>query len=490
MQYQSELGDEIMTISERLKKKHKFHKDIIKKYDIRGTYNVDLTDGDAYFLGRSFSVFLRENNLPRKVCVGRDGRDSSPNLERELIRGLVDSGAEVVRLGLIATPMLYFATHTIEGFKSGIMVTGSHNPADQNGFKMVANLSPVFDEEIVELAEIALEGRFIKQLGEVNDACITDKYLETVTTLNSISNSAGALKVVWDPANGAACNVITSLTRKIGGDHIIINGKTDGKFPSHHADPTIPENLTQLINEVKIQKADLGISFDGDGDRIGVVDAEGRILFGDHLMLIFIKDIISRTPGAKMIADIKTSQIALESVREWGGEAILWKTGHSFVKRKMKQERAIFAAEVSGHIFFADNYYGYDDAIFAACRLLQILANTGKSLSQFYDEMPKATSTPEIRIDCAEKHKFKIVEQVVDHIRKTNTEFIDIDGVRVHKEHGWWLLRGSNTQSCLVARIESYDPMNLSILCQDLIDTLKKLEIPVDLSALEKYAAA
>ncbi|AIF81084.1 phosphomannomutase [endosymbiont of Acanthamoeba sp. UWC8] len=468
--------------------KHFFDQEILRKYDIRGTFGKNLNEADAYYLGKSFAVFLHNNNIPLKVCVGYDGRISSPSLEKELTEGLSESNVEVVRIGLVPTPVLYFATHFIPGAISGIMVTGSHNPPDQNGFKMVADHASVFDNDISELGEIAKRGKFIDSSGEVKTTNIIEAYLSKIIKLNTPSNSIlKKLKVVWDPANGAACEVIKQLVERLPGEHKVINGKVDGTFPSHHADPTQPENLVQLIDEVKKEGADLGIAFDGDGDRIGVVDSEGRILYGDQLLMIYAKDLLSRNKNAKIIADVKTSQVVFESIRNWGGEDILWKTGHSLIKQKMKEENAMLAGEMSGHVFFAEDYYGYDDAIFAAVRLLKILYDGEKSLTEIYDELPKTISTPEIRIECTEKRKFKIIDEVTLHAKKLGLSINNIDGVRVNNDLGWWLVRASNTQNCLVVRVESLSEAGLNALCKELFEILEIIENTLDLSPLSRF---
>ncbi len=456
--------------------KHFFDQEILRKYDIRGKFGKNLNEADAYYLGKSFSVFLHNNNISPKVCVGYDGRISSPLLEKELVEGLVDSNIEVIRIGLVPTPVLYFAAHSTSGFTSGIMVTGSHNPPDQNGFKMVANHLSVFDADISELADISSKAKFINGTGDFKNLDVVSSYIDKIVELNTYNLGAKPLKVIWDPANGAACEVLRKLVEKLPGEHKIINGKVDGTFPSHHADPTQPENLIQLIDEVKKEKADLGIAFDGDGDRIGVVDGEGRILYGDQLLMIFAQDLLSRMPNAKIIADVKTSQVVFESIKKWGGDPILWKTGHSLIKQKMKEESAVLAGEMSGHIFFAEDYYGYDDAIFAACRLLKILNIGNKSLAQIYDELPKAFSTPEIRIECSEKRKFKIIEEITMAVKNLGLDTNNIDGVRVHSHLGWWLIRASNTQNCLVARVESYSEEGLNHLCNELFNILNSVE--------------
>jgi phosphomannomutase len=469
------------------KEKHIFDKELLKKYDIRGVYGKNLTEEDAYFLGKSFTMLLRENKSPLKVCVGYDGRVSSPALENALVEGLIESGVNVKRIGLVPTPVLYFATYFVEGYKSGIMVTGSHNPSGHNGFKLVMNNSPVYDQEILEIANIAESGDFINQKGSKSDIDVVEAYIEKLLELSIPHNMLQNLVMVWDPGSGAAGEVVKRLSQRLPGVHKVINGDIDGTFPSHHPDPSVPENLTQLIEEVKREEASLGIAFDGDADRIGVVDNKGRILFGDHLLMIYARDVLRRVPNAKIIADVKTSQVVFEKIKEWGGTPIMWNTGHSLIKQKMKQEKAVLAGEMSGHIFFADNYYGYDDGIFAACRLFKIIASQKASLEEIYNELPKTSTTPEIRIFCKQERKFEIIEEITTYMTKLNMEFNDLDGIRVHSELGWWLLRASNTEDCLVARVESYTSEGLPKLCRDLVYMLNKVEYDLDVSSLTRY---
>ncbi len=447
---------------------HRFDPTILREYDIRGTVDKTLFEADARALGRAFAVVIAEAG-GRSAVVGRDGRLSSPALERELVRGLTESGIDVTRIGLGPTPMLYFAAYTL-GVAAGIMVTGSHNPPDQNGFKLVLQKRSFYGADIQRLGEIAARGAFRSGEGKITSVELLDKY---VARLVADYDGKRPLKVVWDAGNGATGEALARLARKLPGRHVLLNEKIDGRFPAHHPDPTEAKNLAQLQAAVKEQGADLGIAFDGDGDRIGVVDAQGRILWGDQLMTVLAADVIRAKPGATVIADVKASQVLFDEIARVGGTPLMWRTGHSIIKSKMAEISAPLAGEMSGHIFYADRYYGYDDALYAGVRLIGILGRGEASLAELRDRLPQVVNTPELRFPCEESRKFAVVAEVRDRLKQARADMTDIDGVRVRTADGWWLLRASNTQAVLVARAEARDPAALDRLKHELGEQLK-----------------
>lgn len=446
-----------------------FNPTILRESDIRGIVGKTLFAEDSRALGRAFGTIVRACG-GSSVCVGYDGRLSSPDLEKALVEGLVSAGISVHRIGCGPSPMLYFAVHELDTH-GGIMVTGSHNPPDYNGFKMMLGKSSFFGKDIKRLGEIAASGNFASGNGDV----LLDPQIEPyVERLLEGCDRLGDLTVAWDPGNGAAGEVVERLTARLPGRHLLLNEKIDGTFPAHHPDSTVPENLVQLQKTVSEEECDLGIAFDGDGDRIGVVDGSGRILWGDQLMMLFAEDVLRDKPGATVIADVKASQTLFDRIAELGGNPLMWKTGHSLIKAKMRKTNAPLAGEMSGHIFFADKYYGFDDAVYAALRLLGILARTSKNLSELRDMMPRVVNTPELRFECADDRKFEIIENVRSRLDAANAEFDDIDGVRVTTEDGWWLLRASNTQEVLVARCESQSEDGLERLMGKLTRHLRQ----------------
>jgi len=451
---------------------HRFDPTILREYDIRGVVGETLYEADAHAIGRSFAKVLGEAH-GKRIAIGRDGRLSSPALEAALIDGLTASGIDVVRVGLGPTPMLYFAVNTLP-IDGGIMVTGSHNPASHNGFKLMLGKKSFFGSDIQRLGRIAAEGLYPEGAGRVTDRLVLKEY---VARLLQDYDGKRPLTIAWDAGNGAAGEALVMLTAKLPGRHILMNQKIDGNFPAHHPDPTEPKNLKQLQDAVLKEKCDLGIAFDGDGDRIGVVDGKGRILWGDQFMIVLAGEIIARQPGATIIADVKASQTLFDEIARLGGKPLMWKTGHSLIKAKMAEIKAPLAGEMSGHIFYADHYYGYDDAPYAAVRLLSILSRGGESLAQLRDRMPQVVNTPELRFPCAEDRKFKVVEEVRRRLRDAKAEVVDVDGVRVKNEDGWWLLRASNTQDVLVARVEGRDEAALGRLKAQLVDQLRASNI-------------
>jgi phosphomannomutase len=431
---------------------HQFDPTVLREYDIRGIVGRTLHPADAFAIGRVFGSIVSSAG-GTKVAVGYDGRLTSPELEQSLVDGLRASGMEALRIGCGPTPMLYYAATKLET-DGAVMVTGSHNPPDYNGFKMMLGRKPFFGEQIRQIGELAAAGDVVPEAssGEQN-VDIADDYLARL--LADWDGGDRMLKVVWDNGNGAAGDVLTKLVASLPGEHIVLNGTIDGRFPAHHPDPTVPANLQQLIAEVRAHKADVGIAFDGDADRIGLVDDTGEILFGDQLLILLARDVLKERPGATIIADVKASQVLFDEVAAAGGKPLMWKTGHSLIKAKMAETGSPLAGEMSGHIFFADRWYGFDDALYAAVRVLGILARMDGKLSAVRKAMPQVINTPEVRFDCDDARKFAVIEEVAARLRAENAKVSEIDGVRVQTAEGWWLLRASNTQAVLVARAEA-----------------------------------
>jgi phosphomannomutase len=451
---------------------HRFDPTILREYDIRGIVGATLFAADATAIGRAFAATLIEaggREKRHRVAVGYDGRLTSPELEAALVDGLAAGGVDVVRIGRGPTPMLYFAAATL-GVDGGLMVTGSHNPPDHNGFKMVLGGKPFYAEAIQHLGRIAAGLGALSELrGRVEDRSVFDDYIGRIARDYDGERS---LAVAWDPGNGATGDVVTKLTTLLPGTHHLINATIDGHFPAHHPDPTVPENLVQLQQEVARRGCDLGIAFDGDGDRIGVVDARGKILWGDQLMIVLARDVLARHPGAPILADVKASQVLFDEIARLGGKPVMAPTGHSPIKAKLAELKAPLAGEMSGHIFFADHWYGFDDAVYVAVRLLGILARGGDSLAEIGDRLPATFNTPELRLPCDDVRKFAIVAELSDRLRQRGADVIDIDGVRVKSADGWWLVRASNTQAVIVARAESATEAGLARLKRQIVDEL------------------
>lgn len=440
---------------------HRFHPTILREYDIRGIVGETLFAADAEAIGRAFGTLVVRNR-GRMVCVGYDGRLSSPALEDAVVRGLVATGLEVRRIGRGPTPMLYYAAHTM-GADGGIMITGSHNPPTHNGFKMVFGGKPFFAGQIQDLGRLTASGDVESRAGgRAIAVSVRDDY---IARLLADYDGIRPLSVVWDAGNGAAGEVMAELAQRLPGRHLLLNEAIDGTFPAHHPDPTEPENLAQLIAAVVAHGAELGIAFDGDGDRIGVVDAKGRILWGDQLMMLLAEDVLKDRPGAVILADVKASQSLFDHIAALGGQPVMCRTGHSLIKTRMAETGAPLAGEMSGHLFFADRYYGYDDALYAAVRFLGLVARRQDgTLADLYDALPRLFNTPELRIDCPEERKFVVVAEVKERLAGSGAKVSDIDGVRVSTADGWWLLRASNTQAVLVARCESTSEAGLARL--------------------------
>ncbi|WP_036505137.1 phosphoglucomutase/phosphomannomutase PgmG [Novosphingobium sp. AP12] len=440
---------------------HRFHPSILREYDIRGVVGETLGEEDAYAIGRCFAaVVLRAGG--RRVVVGRDGRLSSPMLEQALVEGLTASGMDVVRIGLAATPMLYFAEASAEDVQGGIQVTGSHNPADHNGFKMVLGGRPFFGPDIQRLGAMAAGDRGTLEkgdepLGRSEQREILGAYVERLLEgLAGIhADHVGTLRIGWDAGNGAAGPALELLTSRLPGEHHLLYSEVDGRFPNHHPDPTVEANLADLRALVAAKNLDFGVAFDGDADRMGVVDAKGRVIDADQLLTIYARDVLARHPGATVIADVKASRLVFDTVRALGGRAEMAPSGHSHIKSRMKETGALLGGETSGHFFLADDYFGFDDGLYAAVRLVAATARLGASVTELRDAMPVMANTPELRFPVPEDRKFAAIEEVRERLSQAGAQMNVLDGVRVDTPDGWWLLRASNTQEALTARAES-----------------------------------
>jgi phosphomannomutase len=445
---------------------HRLHPTCLREYDIRGVFGETLAEGDAGAVGRSFGTVLRRAG-GRTVAVGRDGRLSSPGLEQALVEGLRASGVDVVRIGLGPTPMLYFAEAEL-AVDGGIMITGSHNPGHYNGFKMVLQGRPFFGEQIQGLGRMAEAADWEEGSGGVSDEDVSERYVERL--LRDFDGSA--FRIGWDAGNGAAGEIVERLVKLLPGEHHTLYTDIDGRFPNHHPDPTVEANLEDLKRLVREKNLDFGVAFDGDADRLGAVDGDGRVIWGDQLLSILAEPVLREIPGATIIADVKASQALFDRVTELGGTPLMWKTGHSLIKSKMRETGSPLAGEMSGHIFFAHQWYGFDDAIYAAIRLIRAVSQLGGSLTALRDAMPAMINTPEMRFQVDESRKFAVVDEVLARLRRTGARVDRTDGARVSTDDGWWLLRASNTQDVLVARAEAKDEAGLERLVAQIDEQL------------------
>ncbi len=435
--------------------------EILREYDIRGQIGKNLAPADAFAVGCAFGTYIKRRGGNR-ICLGYDGRDSSPILAEAMIGGLLTTGIEVENVGIGPSPMLYFAVkdHMSDG---GIMITGSHNPADYNGFKLSLQSGPVYGEAIQELGRIAAEGDFERGEGHVFTSDIRDDYVERLLR----DFHGRPMKVAWDCGNGSAGEIVRRVTAKLPGEHILLFDEIDGTFPNHHPDPTVDKNLEDLVRTVREKNCDFGVAFDGDGDRIGAVDEQGNIIRCDTLMTIYARSILEDHPGAPIIGDVKCSQVMYDEISRLGGQAVMWKTGHSLIKAKMAEMKAPLAGELSGHIFFGDKWYGFDDGIYCAIRLFNEISDAEAPTSSLTAHLPRLCNTPEIRFEVDEKEKFAITERIVAAIKETANDDMtinDIDGIRVTTPDGWWLMRASNTQNALTTRAEAATPEGLERL--------------------------
>jgi phosphomannomutase len=437
---------------------HRFDPTSLREYDIRGIVGKTLGTEDAYAIGRGFASHVRRAGGTR-VAVGWDGRVSSPSLRDELVRGLTESGVDVVRVGIGPTPMLYFAEATLE-VDGAVQITGSHNPAEYNGFKMVLQHGPFFGEQIQAIGKMAEEGDWDEGTGEVGDYDIEDLYVDRLLA----GYAGGAFRIGWDNGNGAGGRILEKLVARLPGEHHLLYTEIDGSFPNHHPDPTEEKNLADLKKLVAEKGLDFGIAFDGDADRIGAIDGQGRVIWGDQILSILAEPVLRAEPGSTIIADVKASQALYDRIAELGGKPLMWKTGHSLIKVKMKETDSPLAGEMSGHIFFRHEWYGFDDALYAAIRLIGAVRVLGGSLTALKDAMPALVNTPEMRFQVDESRKFAVVDEILDRLETAGAKVNRTDGARVNTPDGWWLLRASNTQDVLVARAEAKDQAGLDRL--------------------------
>ena len=456
----------------------KVNPSIFRQYDVRGIVGRDLTPEVAELLGKGYGTYVARKGA-RRVSLGYDARTSSPGFCEALTRGILSTGVDVVQIGMVATPTLYYSTFHLD-VDAGTMITGSHNPPEFNGFKLGLGRTTIFGDEIQAVLQVIQSGQFAQGEGQVTQADVSDAYVNEV--VRRIGPIARPIKVVVDAGNGTGGLHGPEILRRIGAEVVELYCDVDGRFPNHHPDPTVPALLTDLIAKVQETGADLGVAWDGDADRIGVVDLQGRIVWGDQLLMLFAREVLARHPGEPIIFDVKCSQGLVEEIERLGGQPVMYRTGHSLIKSKLKEMHAPLAGEMSGHLFFADEYFGYDDALYATCRFVRLLAAGDRSLVELVDELPRYYSTPEIRVDCPDDHKFAIVEEMAAHFRQ-RYPVIDVDGARILFGDGWGLLRASNTQPVLVLRFEAGTPERLSeiqgIVLRKLHEIAPQVRVPL-----------
>ena len=455
---------------------NKINESIFREYDIRGIVKDELQDDVVERIASACAaIYVKENK--KHIAVGMDGRPSSEHIKNIVSKTLSKYGLNIIDIGLVPTPVLYYEVFKMN-LGGGIIITASHNPSEYNGFKILVGKNALFGDQIKEICEIAKSKDFaIEKQGNIEKKDVINDYIDYIVNDIKLNKK---IKVVVDCGNGTGGITAIPIYKKLGADVIELYSEVDGTFPNHHPDPTKIENLKDLISKVKETNADLGIGFDGDADRIGVVDKDGSILWGDMLMVIFARDILSKKPGEKIISEVKASEVLYSEIKKHGGIPIMWKTGHSLIKKKIFEENAILAGEMSGHIFFNDRWFGFDDAVYSGARLLEILSNSDKSLTEIVDTIPKAFNTPEIRVDTTEEAKFKIVSEMVVHFKK-EYEVIDIDGGRIKFPYGWALIRASNTQPSLVIRFEADSEEHLKEIEEIFQSALKKIKDKIDL---------
>lgn len=446
------------------------NQNIFREYDIRGIVGEQLTDETVEKIGLALGTFFNRNGAKR-IAIGYDARESGTRFRDLLVKGFNATGCDAILVGRVPTPVLYHTVFT-KDVDGGVMITGSHNPPDHNGFKICLGKQTLFGSQIQEIKEIALSGEFAKGEGKTEEIEVLAEYETDIKS--KVNLGERRLKVVVDGGNGMGGVTGVPVYESLGFDLVKLFTEPDSNFPNHHPDPTVTENLQDCIAAVKETNADLGIAFDGDGDRIGVVDETGRIIWGDELMVLLSREILKENAGATIIAEVKCSQILFDDIAKHGGNPIMWKAGHSIIKAKMKETHAALAGEMSGHIFFADKFYGFDDATYAGARVLEILSKTDKTLSELLSDLPETFSTPELRVDCADERKFDVVARIAEEFAKTN-EVITIDGARILFENGWGLVRASNTQAILVLRFEADSDENLSKIREIVENKVNKL---------------
>lgn len=444
---------------------------IFREYDIRGVTGRDLTPEVATKVACAYAAFLGAKGITGAIAVGRDNRPSGNALHAALVAGLIESGLDVVDIGVVPTPLAYWAQHKLD-VVGGIQITGSHNPPEFNGFKLGLHTRSIYGADIQKIYELAVAGTFPKGRGTYREESIVERYIDDVA--GRIGKISLTSDVVVDCGNGAGAVVAEQLFKRLGVKATILFGESDGTFPNHHPDPTVPENLEDLISAVRRDNAGLGIAFDGDADRIGVVDEQGEIIWGDHILIIYARDVLARTGrGQPIIFDVKCSQALPEEIEKAGGRPLMWKTGHSLIEEKMHETHAPIAGEMSGHMFFSEGWYGFDDALYGAARLLKIVADTGMSVRQMMADVPRFVSTPELRVECPDDVKFGIVERARHHFAATR-QVIEVDGVRVLFGDGWGLIRASNTQPVLVLRFEARTAEGLSLIRSEMEGWLRE----------------
>ncbi|SHF18071.1 phosphomannomutase [Thermoanaerobacter uzonensis DSM 18761] len=451
----------------------KLNENMFRMYDIRGVWGEDLTAETAEIIGKAFGTYVRQKGI-KDVLVGRDNRLSSRPIRDALIKGLTSTGCDVLDVGVLTTPAFYYS-NVLYNYQAGMMITASHNPPQFNGFKVMVGPSTIYGDELKKLYYIAEKGEFEKGTGNVKYAYPINSYINMIKEKVKLGDRK--LKVVVDCGNGTGSYFYPDVIYNLGCEVYPLYCESDPTFPNHFPDPVKEENLKDLIEEVKRLKADLGIAFDGDGDRIGVVDDKGNIIWGDMLMILYWREIIKKHPGADAIVEVKCSQALVEEIERLGGKPIFFKTGHSLIKAKMKELGAVFTGEMSGHMFFADEYYGFDDAAYAAARLLRILSNTDKSLSELLADVPKYPATPEIRLECDDEKKFDVVKGVTEYFREKGYNIIDVDGARVLFDGGWGLVRASNTGPELIVRCEAKTEEKLEAIKKELSEALVKFGV-------------
>lgn len=424
---------------------------VFREYDIRGIVGTEIPEADVPLLGKAYGTYMARQGKGR-IVIGRDCRLSSERFRDLLLEGLLSAGMEVVDVGICPTPVFYFAVRHLDR-EGGMMITASHNPPEYNGFKICNGYDTISGEEIQKIRRIMEEGEFVSGNGSCREYDIVTPYKDFVA--NNIKMGPKKLRIAVDAGNATGGPVALPILQRLGCDVLPLYCEMDGTFPNHEPDPTVMENLKDIIEVVKKEKLDVGIAYDGDCDRLGVIDHNGNVIYGDRLMLIFAREILSRKPGAVFVAEVKCSKILFDEIEKLGGKAVMWKTGHSLIKAKMKEVGAEFAGEMSGHMFFKDRYFGFDDGIYASCRLVEILSNTGKTIPELLEGLPEVFTTPEIRVSCPDEVKFKVVDRAREILVNRGYRVIDVDGARVVLQDGWGLVRASNTQPVLVVRYEA-----------------------------------
>jgi phosphomannomutase/phosphoglucomutase len=444
---------------------------IFRQYDIRGVTGKDLTPEAAYEIGRAFAKYLEDHNVRGAVSVGRDNRPSGPALRDSLVRGLTECGVDVIDVGVVPTPLVYWSLHKLD-VVGGIQITGSHNPPEYNGFKLCVGHESLHGDEIQKLYGYIKAGAFPAGHGRVRHEAILDRYVDDIVA--RVGKLSRRLKVVIDAGNGAGSLVAEKLFSRLGIDATYIFCESDGTFPNHHPDPTVVENLQDLIATLQSNRADVGVAFDGDADRLGIIAENSDIIWGDHILIVYARDVLERLgKGQSIIFDVKCSQALPMAIEAAGGVPVMWKTGHSLIKDKMREMRAPVAGEMSGHMFFAEGFYGHDDAMYGAARFLRIVADSGKSVSGLFADVPKFVSTPELRVDCPDELKFSLVDKAVKYFR-SKYDVVDVDGVRVLFGDGWGLIRASNTQPVIVCRYEARTPERLAAIRNEMETWLRE----------------